>query len=308
MESKPYFNTFIQKSNSIFKTTIIKKYPNFIIWSSKSPDEFFDNSICQINESTNFKSNEKENINNNEGRTNLSNIEENKFKQELDNIIKKKEEEKLEESKELEIEIKNEEKDNEEKLFGRKKANSTKKGKHNKYSDDNLVRKCKHLLLDTIMKFINKRIKEIYNGDIGQGMLIKKLFTLNHGQKSNSIAQFNKELLYKTFREIYSDNISTRYTNFPENHNKRLIEKLINDEDEEKRNYFYNLFNLNLIQGLNHIIGEERIEELNGIESIDQILNNYYNDPDYKECLKYYLINFGNIINKKRSRKKRDKK
>ena len=264
MESKPYFNTFIQKSNSVFKTTIIKKCPNFIIWSSKSPDEFFDNSICQINESANFKSNEKENINNIEGQTNLTNIEENKLKREQDNIIKKTEDEKMEESKvlEIEIEIKNEEKDNEEKLFGRKKVNSTKKGKHNKYSDDNLVRKCKHLLLDTIMKFINKKIKEIYNGDIGQGKLIKKLFTLNHEQKSNSIAQFNKELLCKTFQEIFSDNISTRYTNFPENHNKRLIEKLINDEDEEKRNYFYNLFNLNLIQGLNHFIGEERIEEL----------------------------------------------
>ena len=308
MEFKPYFNCFSQKSNSILKTTIIKKPPNFIVWSSKNPDDFFENSFCQINESKTFKSNEKENISNNEGRTNLSsNSEENKLKQ--DNTPKKNEEEKPELTV-LEIEIKKEEEsqsEQKEEKFGRKKDNSNKTGKHTKYSDDNLIRKCKHLILESIMKFINKKLKEIYV-DIGQGMLIKKLFVLNHEQKSNAIVQYNKDLLNKTLKEIFSNNISTRYTNFPENHNKRLIEKLINEQDEEKRIYFTNLFNLKLIQGLNHFIGEEEIEELNGIETINKVLGDYDNEPDYKDCLRFYLTNFTNIINRKKSRKKRDKK
>ena len=296
MNYKPPFTIFTLKNNVIFKTTVMKKNPDLAM---KSQDELFDNSLLQINEIKLFKNNEKENINNNEIPTNQTNMEENK--------VFKPEKEILKDSEEIEIEIKNEEEEEEEKLLGRKRANSNKKGKHTKFSDDNLIKKCKHILLDTIMKFINDRIYKVYDCNIGQGMLIKKLFTLNHEQKANALVEYNKDLLNKTLEEIFSDNISTRYTNFPTTHNKNKIEKLMNEEDEKKRIYFNNLFNLRLDKCLNHFIGIEIIKELEGLKTINEVLEDYNNDPDYKECLEHYLKNYKQIINSKKSRAKRDK-
>ena len=42
--------------------------------------------------------------------------------------------------------------------IGAKIKKSFEKGKHNKYSDDNLRRKCKHLILKSMLDFINRKI------------------------------------------------------------------------------------------------------------------------------------------------------
>ena len=45
----------------------------------------------------------------------------------------------------------------EKKVLGRKKKENEGLGEHNKFSDDNIIRKIKHVILDSIMKFINKK-------------------------------------------------------------------------------------------------------------------------------------------------------
>ena len=117
--------------------------------------------------------------------------------------------------------------------------------KHNKFSDDKMRRKTKHIIFQEVMNFINEKIYKIY-GSIGQGIFIKKLLIINQKQLINSNILFNKHFMNKTLGEIFSENISNRYTNYPPEHNKNVIEKLINDEDEIKRNYFKKLFNLKL--------------------------------------------------------------
>jgi hypothetical protein len=97
--------------------------------------------------------------------------------------------------------------------------------------------------------------------------------------------------------EIFSDPISGRFTNFPPNHNKNLIGKLMNEEDENKRIYFINLFNLTFIQCLKHFRGELYINELDGLKCFNQvkndILNKYVEDgEEYIDSLCYYLNNF----------------
>ena len=250
----------------------------------------------------------KENKNINEKQTDQSNLEEKKDGKEI--IDKKIEEENEEENgneegskNEIEIEIKNEEHKFGKKLLGRKKAISGEIGKHNKFVDDNLRRKSKHIILNSLMNFINEKIANMYKGDIGQGMLIKKLLTLNHQQKANSMIQYNKDFLSKTLMEIFSENISTRYSNYPPEHNRNLIAKLLNEIDEEKRIYFNNIFKLTFRQCLNHFNKKNVIYELNGVLKIfDKEIEKYKNEPDYKECLEYYLKNFEFIINHKKSR------
>ena len=184
------------------------------------------------------------------------------------------------------------------------------KTEHNKYSDDNLRRKCKHLVLKYILKFINYQISIIYNGNIGNGVFKKQLQTLNQSQKSDATINFNKMFLYKTLADIFSQNISGRFTNFPPHHNKLLIEKLMNENDEEKRIYFNNIFNLTFIQCLKHFIGEIKIDLLDGLKCFEDIKNeimeNYEDDGlDYYNTLNYYLNNFEEIINNKKARKPR---
>ena len=187
---------------------------------------------------------------------------------------------------------------------------SDRKIEHNKYSDDNLRRKCKHLVLKYILKFINYQILIIYNGNIGNGIFKKQLQTLNQSQKSDATINFNKMFLNKTLAEIFSENISGRFTNFPPNHNKLLIEKLMNENDEEKRKYFNKIFNLTFIQCLKHFTGEIKIDLLDGLKCFEDIKNdimdNYEDDGlDYYNTLKYYLNNFEVIINNKKARKPR---
>lgn len=210
---------------------------------------------------------------------------------------------------ELSILIKDDTK--EKKKCGRKRILPTEdKQEHNKFSDDNLRRKCKHLVIKSAMELTNNKIKEIYNGNIGKGIFRKELQTLNQSQKSNATINYNKDFLTKTLKNIFSEKISSRITNLLPSHNKLLIEKLLNEEDENKRIYFNKLFNINFIQCLNHFIGKERIYELEGLKCFneikDEILKKYTEDgQDYIESLEYYLQNYEDIIYKKRSRKSR---
>ena len=331
-------NILNKKKRVHFKTIPPKKEINIILFKPKIVDDLFDNNLSQINETKISKN--KENLNYNELSTyhtfNVENkdlnIEKNKnyAPKEKEEIIEKdkKEEQIIEEDKreeeeeidedrkensdniQIEIEI-GENKENKEKkekiLLGRKRSNSKREGTHTKFSDDNLRRKIKYIIINELKEFINKTIEIIYDGDLGQGMLIKKFFTLNHKQIANAVIKDNKDFLNKNLKDIFSENISTRYTNYPKEHNKKLIEKLLNENDENKRIYFTNFFSLTFSQCLNHFIGKITIKELEGLKTMDEILTNFDDDLNYKHHLYYYFNSFENIINNKKSRNRNKK-
>ena len=180
--------------------------------------------------------------------------------------------------------------------------------KHTKFSSDNLKRTCKHLVIENVMKFINKKISEVYGGYIGNGLLKKKLFKLNQSQKTNADVEFNKIFINKTLKDILSQNITKQITLYEPEHNKKVIDKIIT----EKKDIFEKIFNLTFIQCLDHFIENKKIEELNGLtlfsELKEEIINKYENDGEsYYENLKLFLMQFQNQINRAKSRKKRKK-
>jgi hypothetical protein len=122
-------------------------------------------------------------------------------------------------------------------LGRKKKGESGSSERHSKYSNDKLICKIKHLVLDNALKFINDKIEEIYNGKISHGLFIKKLLIINKKQISDVSAQFNKEFLNKTLGEIYSANISTRYNTYRSCHNSTLIKELTSEKDDDKQKY-----------------------------------------------------------------------
>jgi hypothetical protein len=195
-----------------------------------------------------------------------------------------------------------------EKKRGRKTERTEVSNPHNKFADDNLRKKSKHIILSEILTFLNSKLKEIYKDNIGNGILLKQLLTLNHKQKANIIVNDNKQFLQKTLQEIFSDDISRRYTNFPSDHNKNLINRLLEEDDEEKRKYFNTLFKLTFSEVLCHFQGKQIIKELVGLRTYKEALKNYETEKDYYENLKYHLTNFEEIINSKKSRRSRKQK
>ena len=180
---------------------------------------------------------------------------------------------------------------------------------HNKYSDDNLRTRIKYLLLKNLLNFINKKILDIYNNNIGKGIFKKELQTLNPKQQSNPDINFNRKFLTKTLDEIFSEKISTRYTTYPPDLNKIIIERLKNEKDENKRNYFNKLFKITFLECLNHFIGKKKINELDGLKTFndikDEIAETYEDGDEYIYILENYLNDFEDILKMKRPRQKK---
>ena len=162
--------------------------------------------------------------------------------------------------------------------LGRKRRSDATKGEHNRFSDDNLRKKTKHVVLHYAEIFINEKIKEVYNGNIGIGMFKKQILTLNGDQKSNSSIAYNQQFLHKKLGAIFSDDISKRFTNYNKKHNKELIEELMNEKNEFIRDYFRKLFNITFMQLMKHFRGDEIIQELQGMKLLYQIKDELSSD------------------------------
>ena len=120
------------------------------------------------------------------------------------------------------------------------KSNTDENDYHDKYSDDNLRKRCKNLVLKNVLKFLNEKIREKYNDDIGHGKFKKELKNLGQKNKVNSTVNAEKSFLKKALKDIFSENISSKYTDFPTTFNKTLIETLIEDNNNEERNISIN--------------------------------------------------------------------
>ena len=184
---------------------------------------------------------------------------------------------------------------------------------HNKYADDNIMRKCKFIILSQIMNFINVKIKEKYN-HIGYGTKIKQLKKINKSQVTNIKVDYNIKFMNKQLKDIFSENISKRYTRFPLNKNEKLINELINEKDNEKKEYFNNLFSLTFSDCLNHFIGQKFVPILKDLELFKEIINDSkklkkinvdINDKEYIEELRNYIENYEDILRSKKSRKRK---
>ena len=198
----------------------------------------------------------------------------------------------------------------EKKLIGRKKKSNEGLGEHNKFSDDNLTRRIKNIVLDSISAFINKKIISIYSGDNPNSLKDKQLFKLGQNQSERSKVDYNKLFLNATLQSIFSEDISTKYKKYNIKHNKILIEQLLNEENEEIRLIFKNIFNLTFVDCLKHFRGSIFIKELSEMKTFKDYLEKTdfgNNSEEYKEILTIFMNNFEKIIIEKHSRKRSKK-
>lgn len=187
-------------------------------------------------------------------------------------------------------------------LCGRKRKTEKEKGLHTKYFEDNIIRKIKSTLISCLSIFINSLIYKIYNGDIGKGILKKELKKMNQNQIIDS--KKNKEFLNKALKDIFSDDISAKYTNYHFGYNRELIKILLEEQDIYKRRIFQNLFSLSFLDCLMHFRGSKYFHELEGLECLDNIISEKFeDDKEYSELFRYNVNHFEEIIRGKRQRK-----
>ena len=181
-----------------------------------------------------------------------------------------------------------------------------------KFRTDNINKKIRCILLKNLEIFINHKINEIHINNIGHGKMIKRLWISKINIIENSRIIFKQMLLKKTLLEIFSENVKPIFTNYPLDKNKKLIEELLNEKDDDKRNYFKNLFNLTFFDCYEHFTTKRVIEELQGLKTFLDIKNDEnelkrlkLDDKEYLNSFEDFLNNYEEklkLLNKKRKR------
>ena len=180
---------------------------------------------------------------------------------------------------------------------------------NHKITNDNMIRKCKHLVINNCIEFLNFQIKKIYHNNIGEGILIMKILDINQIQKSDNKLESTKLFLNKKLSEIFSVDISSKYTSFLPDHNKILISRLLNEEDIEKREKFQKIFNLTFADCIQLFLGNNnKYIEFEGFPVLDEIKDELNEDNEYLEKIKNFLLNLEDIIKHKKPRKRNKKK
>ena len=118
-------------------------------------------------------------------------------------------------------------------LLGRKTKKIGLTESHDKYAEDNRVRKVKVYLKDALFRKINSEIKKnkiSINVD-GKEYKIDGLLEINQEQTINTTVGGNLSL-FETELKNYFSVISNKYKNYPKNFNKLIIEKLYEENME----------------------------------------------------------------------------
>jgi hypothetical protein len=170
--------------------------------------------------------------------------------------------------------------------------NTIKEKSGRKYNFDILRRKLKILVINKAFKFIQSKIKN--NGD--------KLKKIEANVKREKKIDEERIFMNKTLGEIFSNKVSDRFSTIQNkvDYNKKKIDKLRNSNNELK-----NIFDITFIQCLNHFIGKESIELLNGMTTFEKIA---FNDEILKTNLWYVCSNYEKLIMTSRPRNSKPKK
>ena len=157
--------------------------------------------------------------------------------------------------------------------------------KHDNMSFDNIMRRIKNLITNSFLTFINKKIKEIYKDS---NIKLEKIEKFN---AENTNIKFNREFFSKPIKDILSEKITSRCSTKNKDYNKKIIDKLLKDENEEKRNVFDKILNLKFIDLVKYLRGEkEGLDELEGLEFDKLMWNKIKSDENY-------LYQFINVLN-----------
>jgi len=160
------------------------------------------------------------------------------------------------------------------KKLGRKRKNCCLKGAHDKYAQDNMIKKVKGMVINsTFLSFVNNSLIEEETDSSAQIRKNNNKWKVNHTRTLFKIDQkiiedvnreYNLNLLKLPLKEIYSNNISLKIKQKSENHNKKLIDEIYLNNQKKKT---INILNMTLGQCMKHLSKKEYYPELKGLEN-----------------------------------------
>ena len=129
---------------------------------------------------------------------------------------------------------------------------------------------------------------------------------LAQNQISEAGIEFDQNFLYKNLKNIFSENVTSRITNFSPERNKELIDELLNDENEERSNYFKGLFSITFLDCIKYFRDDYFYNEyLQGLPKFSDIKEKFEKKEGNiftKHFIKY-LYRYEIILSNKKPRK-----
>ena len=204
----------------------------------------------------------------------------------------------------------------EKKKLGRKRKSCGEVGSHDKYSEDNVIRKSKKVFSDAIFDLINSKIKGLDTclsiTINNKKYKVEKLLNLGQNITKDISVERNLALFKQKIKNILYT-ISEKYTTYPKNYNMAVINELCTNENYKE---IGNILNLDYIDCLKYYRGDKKSLEddnlkkyLKGLElkfdELPEILEKEGHDKSYEEKLINTIKNIDQIYVQKKPRKKR---
>ena len=197
--------------------------------------------------------------------------------------------------------------ENKEMAKGRKKK-FEKPGKHNKFSEDNIIRKIKTNMFDVLLRFINASIKgneiEICEKKTKKIISIKP-FLLKPDQEiiRNISIEFNLELLNSELKTIFKQDVSKKVKNHGLDKNKKLIEEMYREKKQKKT---IDILNMTLYQCFEQINPDKKkYKELEGLEiEFKKVIENLekIETQEYIDKFVYLVNTYSDYFNERKPR------
>ena len=192
------------------------------------------------------------------------------------------------------------------KKIGRIKSNSTLKGFHNKLSQDNIIRKIKGRFHEKLRLYINTEYRKyFFKKNKNSAKIINWLKKINPKISRKIKKEENLKWFKSKIYEIFSENVSLRYSLYSPNSNKKKIERLISVNEAKN---VIDILNTDIETFYDKYINDEKIEGFKTLKNDIEELKTYMektNQEKIKEYLskyEYTAKNLKKIFRQKNSR------
>ena len=177
------------------------------------------------------------------------------------------------------------------KKIGRIKKNSLLKGKHNMLSEDNIIRKIKRRFIEKLRLYINIEYKNfLFEKNLKKKKIINWLKKVDPKVSKKIKKEENLKWFKSKIYEIFSENISLRYSGYPTDINKKKINRLFSLNEAKN---LINILNSNIESYFEKYINNEEIEGFLTLKD-DIIELKVHMENSQKENIDDYLRRYEN--------------
>ena len=175
------------------------------------------------------------------------------------------------------------------KKVGRIKKNSMIKGKHNRLSEDNIIRKIKARFLEKLRLYINREYRKYTLKKNKKKKIINNwLKRVNPKISRNIKKEDNLSWFQSSIKDIFSENVSLRYSSYLPDSNKKKIDRLLLVNEAKQ---LIDILGTKVETMFDKYVNNEKIEEFKTIDDdINELKNQMKNskEDNIDEYLKKY--------------------